>query len=112
MTTPEHAVKDRVKRRLNEYGPELKHFWCVQNGMGSPALDCIGCYRGLHFEIETKAPGKVLTPRQEQTKLGTERSGAPVFIIGDDAGLARLTLWLDAVRVIDMRALLGLRPDK
>jgi hypothetical protein len=60
----------------------------VQNGMGKPMLDCVGCCCGLHFEIETKATVKdKLTPRQELTKAETEASLGKVFVIKavDDA---------------------------
>lgn len=95
--TPEGKIKDQVKKVLKDRGTALDQFWCVQNGMGSPALDCIGCYCGYHFEIETKAPGKKPTPRQEQTIAKKLLAGCPVFVIDGQEGIDRLTEWLDLV---------------
>jgi len=92
--TPEGAVKARVKKVLAQYGEELDAFWPVQNGMGTPALDCIICYRGHHIEIETKAQGKKPTPRQEVTIAKKEKAGARVFVIDGEAGCLLLDAYL------------------
>lgn len=92
--TPEGIVKVKVKKVLAKYGEELDAFFPVQNGMGTPALDCIICYRGHHIEIETKAPGKKLTPRQIITAEKKEKAGAKVFVIDGDIGCARLDEYL------------------
>jgi len=95
--TPEGAVKARVKKVLAQYGEELDAFWPVQNGMGTPALDCIVCYRGHHIEIETKAPGKKPTPRQEITIAKKEKAGAKVFVIDGEAGCLLLDAYLRGI---------------
>lgn len=92
--TPEGAVKAKVKKVLTKYGEELDAFWPVQNGMGTPALDCIVCYRGHHIEIETKAPGKKPTPRQLITIAQKEKAGAKVFVIDDEFGCSILNGYL------------------
>ena len=96
--TPEGKVKADVKKILAKYGEELDALWLVQNGMVPPALDCIVCYRGHHIEIETKAPGKKLTPRQSITAEKKEKAGAKVFVIDGDAGCSELDVYLQAVR--------------
>jgi hypothetical protein len=70
--------------------------WIVQNGMGTPTLDYIGCCCGLYFTIETKAEGQHLTPRQEHTALSTTEADGTVFaIIGkEDFELLELEAWL------------------
>lgn len=90
MTTPEGKVKDKVKKVLMQYGA----YWhCpVQNGLGAPTLDFVGCYRGRFYAIETKAPGKKPTPRQELTITGMRAAGAAVFVIDGDTRL--LENWL------------------
>jgi hypothetical protein len=100
--TPEGKVKDAVKKLLKSRGEELDQFWPVQNGMGTPALDCVVCYRGYHCEIETKAPGKHPTPRQEQTIIKITKAGSPVFVIDSDtcAGFVALKQWLDVVAIL------------
>ena len=95
--TGEGAVKAKVKKILAKYGDELDAFWPVQNGMGSPALDCIVCYRGIHIEIETKAPGKRPTPRQETTVAKKEKAGAIVFVIDGENGCAELDAYLRGI---------------
>lgn len=95
--TPEGKIKAAVKKLLANYGDELDQFWPVQNGMGSPALDCIVCYRGRHIEIETKAPGGVPTPRQEITIAKKKKAGAWVFVIDGQAGLEELKECLDRI---------------
>ena len=95
--TPEGKVKAQVDRLLASYGPELDIFKPVQNGMGSPALDYIVCYRGHHIEIETKAPGKKPTPRQEITIVKKKKAGAAVFVIDGDAGCRELDEYLQSI---------------
>lgn len=106
MTTPEGKVKAKVKLSLSKRGADLDQFWPVQNGMGSPALDCIGCYRGFHFEIETKAPGEKPTARQQQTIIKKNRAGSPVFVIDGPEGIQHLECWLDATALLPHSLLL------
>jgi hypothetical protein len=81
--TPEAKVKKKIRRaleRLRQGGYEVYCHMPVQNGMGAPTLDFIGCCRGRFFGIEAKAPGKEPTPRQQQTIADMERAGALVFV--------------------------------
>jgi protein involved in polysaccharide export with SLBB domain len=43
--------------------------------------------KGLFVSIETKAPGKHLTPRQEIVKAAIEAAGGVVFVVDSDATL-------------------------
>ena len=81
MSTPEGRVKDSVKKTLTRFG--VYYFMPVQTGYGKPGLDFHCILYGKAFCVETKAPGKKLTPRQEITKKEIEASGAPVFVIGE-----------------------------
>jgi hypothetical protein len=94
MPTLEYTIKQKVKKVLAKYGGDLDAFWPVQNGMGTPALDCIICYRGHHIEVETKALGKSMTPRQIITAEKKEKAGAKVFCIDGDVGCAQLDDYL------------------
>ena len=96
--TPEGKVKQALKKTLAQFGEELDMFWPVQNGMGSPALDCIVCYRGHHIEIETKALGKKPTPRQVLTIEKKRKAGANVFVIDSEAGCEVLEVFLKHLR--------------
>lgn len=101
--TPEGKVKERVKKILKPFKPKLYAHWPVQTGYGAPTLDCNGAINGRAFSIETKAPGKHLTPQQEATKAEKEAAGIKVFVVGeklmDDGyytGEAELFSWLKA----------------
>ena len=89
MSTPEHAVKVKVKAALRT----LTRVWPwmpVQNGMGTPALDFINCVDGKFIAVETKAPGKALTPRQEITAANIRAAGGRVYVIHDKAEIEQM----------------------
>ncbi len=71
----------RVKKLLTKYGAYM--FMPVQSGYGAPGLDFYGCHKGRMFAVETKRPGKHLTPRQELIKEAVEKAGGIVFVIGE-----------------------------
>jgi hypothetical protein len=96
MSTPEGIVKIAVRKILVTYG--AYYHSPVQNGMGSPSLDFVGCYFGRYYAIETKAPGKKPTPRQEFTIQGIRASGGKVFVISGEEGYDELRRWLEQVR--------------
>ena len=73
--TPEGRVKKIVKKALDLLGDECWRFMPVQSGYGSVALDFLHAVRGRFVAIETKAPGKDLTPLQESTKAAIEAAG-------------------------------------
>lgn len=79
--TPEGKVKAKVKKMLKEHN--AYQFWPVQTGYGAATLDCIGCHEGIFFAIETKAPGKHMTARQNNTAHAMRQAGAVVFCIGE-----------------------------
>lgn len=91
MATPEGKVKTKVSALLKAT-PDLWYNMPVPSGFGEQTLDYLGCHRGAFFAIETKAPGKEPTPRQERTIEKMRLSGAKVFII--DGNLEELVLWL------------------
>lgn len=75
----EKTVKLAVKKRLKEIG--AYQFWPVQMGLGATTLDCLGCYRGKFFSVETKAPGKLPTLQQKNTIKKMRASGGLVFVV-------------------------------
>lgn len=86
--TPEGKVKAKVKRALKALGRDCWQFMPVQTGYGAPALDFLLSIRGRFVAIETKAPGKSLTPMQEGTKAAIEAAGGIVLIVWDEPTLA------------------------
>ncbi len=92
--TPEGRVKRRVSQILKR-ASEVYYFMPVQTGYGSPTLDYLGCSRGRAFAIETKAPGKKPTLRQEAIMAEMKRAGMKVFVIdGQPKQYEELRLWL------------------
>lgn len=92
--TPEGKVKAKVKRILNR--AEAYYFMPVQTGYGMPTLDFLCFHRGTGFAIETKAPGKKPTKRQEAIIHEIQLSGAQVFVIdGTDGSYDWLTQFLE-----------------
>lgn len=96
----EKLVKDHVKRMLKSYGAYW--FMPVQSGYGAAALDFYGVHKSRFFSIETKAPGKKLSPRQELVMDVINDAGGVVFVIGEQhlptdntfSGMAALEAWL------------------
>ena len=86
--TPEGKVKEQVKKLLKQYG--AYYHMPVMNGMGAPTLDFIVCCNGVFLAVETKAPGKKPTPRQQITITDMKRAGASVFVVSNDEELAAL----------------------
>lgn len=76
--TPEAWVKRIVKEMLDLH-PRAYYHLPVQNGMGAPSLDFICCIDGRYVAIETKAPGKRMTERQERTAKDIEAGGGTVI---------------------------------
>ena len=94
--TPEGRVKAKVKRALATL-PQKYHLMPVQNGMGAPALDFYCCVSGFFVAIETKAPGKKLTPRQELTAKAIRGAGGFVFVIDSDTAINIMMMTLETL---------------
>lgn len=91
-TTPEGKVKKQVRKLLEHY-EGVYRFMPVQNGMGETTLDFLCCFNGKFFAIETKAPGKHLTLRQQGIVEKMWAAGAKVFVV--DGDISELKDWLD-----------------
>ena len=64
MKTPEARLKDEIKTLLKRMGAH--YYMPVPSGYGKQTLDFLCCVKGRFVGIETKAPGKKPTPRQQQ----------------------------------------------
>ena len=97
MSTLEKKVKDLVRRRMAETWPDSYRFCPVQNGMGAPSVDFLYCLPvGIFVAIETKAPGKKPTPRQEITIAEIRIAGGLCYVVDGVASLeAAITDILD-----------------
>ena len=87
--TPEGRVKAKVKKALATL-PRRYHFMPVQNGMGAPALDFYCCINGKFVAIETKTPGKAMTPRQLETTSQIIAAGGIVHMVLDDISIEHM----------------------
>jgi hypothetical protein len=81
MPTPENIVKQKVRKVLDKFKAHIDGFWPVPAGYGESHLDYVGCCCGQFFAIETKAPGKKPTPRQNKRIEDVKRAGGWVFVI-------------------------------
>jgi hypothetical protein len=73
--TPEGEVKKHIRAFLEYIGAFV--FMPVTSGFGDQAVDFLGCWRGLFFAIEAKAPGRLkkLTDRQRDFLLNVAKAG-------------------------------------
>ena len=90
-TTPEGKVKKTVSTLLKSVDG-LFYTMPVPSGFGESTLDYIGCYRGKYFAVETKAPGKKPTDRQQAIIAKMRAAGGAVFVI--DGDLTELKSWI------------------
>jgi hypothetical protein len=95
-STEEGKVKFKIKSILKA-APECYFHMPVQNGMGAPTLDFVGCSRGRYFTIEAKKPGGQPTERQINTMKEVTDAGGRVFLIdGTDSPGVTSYIILDA----------------
>lgn len=85
--TPEGKVKADVKAWLKQRGAYF--FMPVQTGLGSTTLDLLVCLSGRFVAIETKAPGKKPTARQEIIIASIRSAGGVAIVVHDIDELAR-----------------------
>lgn len=91
--TPEGRIKEQVKKLLKAH--KVYYHMPVQNGMGAPSLDFICCHCGQYIAIETKAPGKKPTARQEITMNEIAFAGGFVFVVSCQQELDILEAYLN-----------------
>lgn len=89
--TPEGKIKKKVSTFLQSK-PNLYYWMPVPSGYGATTLDYVGCYLGKYFAVETKAPGKKPTDRQNVAIAMMRRAGAAVFVI-DSGDISQLEAW-------------------
>ncbi len=89
--TPEGKIKRKVSQLLKST-PHCYYHMPVPGGFGGTTLDYVGCQAGRFFAVETKAPGKKPTERQEVIIKQMRAAGAAVFVI--DGDLSDLEKWL------------------
>lgn len=99
--TPEGKVKDAVQKRLHHYGvlpfikaadaltPPAGMYWMPMQGQFAVhgVHDFCGCWDGVFFSLETKAPDNKVdaTEPQRAFQVASQRSGGFSFIGVRDA---------------------------
>ena len=91
--TPEGKVKRKVSALLKAQN-RMYYEMPVPGGFGKTTLDYIGCHYGRFFAIETKAPGKKTTVRQNATIAMMQHAGAKVFVVDGPESMKPLEDWL------------------
>lgn len=92
--TPEGKVKSQVNKLLDR--PGVYRFMPVPSGYGEMTVDYLCCIGGLFVGIETKAPGKKPTGRQENVLRRIRDAGGFTFVIdGAPEQLAELQAFVD-----------------
>lgn len=93
--TPEGKIKRKLRLKLNAL-PARYIFMPVQTGLGATTLDYLCCINGHFVGIETKAPGKLPTPRQMIVWQEITDAGGMVYLVDSeeaiDLCIARLYL--------------------
>lgn len=79
MSTPEHKVKEGIKKYLNEIG--AYYFMSVQTGYGAATLDFLCCINGVFVAIEAKREGGKPTPRQAVNIAKIKDAGGIAFYV-------------------------------
>lgn len=92
--TPEGKVKKSVSKVLSKY-KSLYVFMPVPGGFGASSLDYLLCVNGRFLAIETKAPGKKPTDRQNKLIAEIRRAGGTALVIDGEPGLQDLASYLE-----------------
>lgn len=85
--TPEGKVKSWVSKALTTLPCLYYKFMPVQTGLGIKTLDYLLVVGGRFVAIETKAPGKKMTPLQDVTAQTIRAAGGLVFLVDNKESL-------------------------
>ncbi len=93
MATPEGRIKRKVSLALKQL-PSCYRFMPVQQGLGASTLDYLCCVSGQFVAVETKAPGRQLTPRQVIVAQEIRDAGGLVFVVDGEKSLHDMLMHL------------------
>lgn len=86
-----------VKKLLDRYGEDAYREMPVPGGFGKSGLDFTICFFGHFIAVETKAPGKKPTPRQELRTKEITRAGGAVFVVDGHTTLIPFEKYLEQI---------------
>lgn len=96
MATPEHKVKERVKKIIDKY-PQSYKFMPGTHGYGSSGVpDIVACIYGKFVAVECKATGNKPTALQKKNLNAIVEAGGYAFVV-DDSSIGVFILTLDNV---------------
>jgi Holliday junction resolvase len=96
VATPEHKVKDRVRKILSKYLDGYK-FMPATHGYGSSGVpDIVACVEGKFLAVECKANGNKPTALQKKNLDSIVKAGGYAFVV-DDQSIGVFILTLDNV---------------
>lgn len=90
--TPEGKVKAKLNKLLACWD-KVYRFMPVQSGLGAATLDYLLSVNSHFLAVETKAPGKKMTPRQEHTAAQIRSAGGTVIVFDGDT--TEILSWLN-----------------
>lgn len=92
MSTPEGAVKFKIKEYLKTLAPGLWFFMPVMTGYGIRGIpDFVGCYRGRFFAIEAKRKDGKPKPWQDLI-MDLIRKAGGLVLVADNVETVRAAL--------------------
>lgn len=95
MTTPEHKVKDRIKKILEKHN--AYKFMPMTGGYGKSGVpDIVACVQGKFIGVECKANGNKPTALQKKNLEEIVKAGGYSFVV-DDSSIGVFILVLDNV---------------
>lgn len=104
MTTPEHAVKQKVKTLLDRYKPRLWYCMPAARVYGKSGVpDFIGVFYGNFFAVETKAGNNKLSAMQKMQLFAISNAMGKWFVVKEDTVWV-LADWLRALHCAQQEA--------
>ena len=104
MKTPEGQLKEEVKKLLSGM-PNLFFWMPVPTGYGTRGIpDFVGCYYGIFFGIETKAPNGKETPWQRIVREKITNAGGFSIVTHDIEAVRALLRKIYLLRLRDPNA--------
>lgn len=95
MATPEHKVKDRIKKILEKHN--AYKFMPMTGGYGKSGVpDIVACVQGKFIGVECKANGNKPTALQKKNLEEIVKAGGYSFVV-DDSSIGVFILVLDNV---------------
>jgi hypothetical protein len=95
LPATESGLVTSMKKELAASGAYVNKNHGGPNSQGRPDLE--GCYRGLHFGIEAKLPGKEknVTERQRAQLKAIKRAGGIAGVLTSRQGVRKLVAAMD-----------------